>query len=56
MVMAKKLGKFDTKTFLSTIDGGSKIEAFRKKQAIFVQGRLVRFCLLSLRQPAKGSI
>jgi len=35
---AKKLGKFDTKTFLSTIDGGRKIAAFPKKQTIFVQG------------------
>jgi CRP-like cAMP-binding protein len=38
MVAAKKLNKFDTKTFLSTIDGGRKIEAFPKKQPIFVQG------------------
>jgi len=38
MVAAKKLSKFDTKTFLSTIDGGRKIEAFPKKQPIFVQG------------------
>ncbi len=38
MVAAKKLGKFDTKAFLSTIDGGRKIEAFPKKQTIFVQG------------------
>jgi CRP/FNR family cyclic AMP-dependent transcriptional regulator len=35
---AKKLSKFDTKTFLSTIDGGRKITAFSPKQAIFVQG------------------
>jgi len=35
---AKKLSKFDTKTFLSTIDGGRKIAAFSKKHAIFVQG------------------
>ena len=34
----KRLSKFDTKTFLSTIDGGRKIVAFPKKQAIFVQG------------------
>lgn len=34
---AKKLGKFDTKTFLSTIDRGRKIR-LSKKQAIFVQG------------------
>jgi len=38
MVAAKKLSKFDTKKFLSTIDGGRKIAAFPKKQAIFVQG------------------
>ena len=37
-VAAKKLRKFDTKTFLSTINGGRKIVAFAKKQAIFVQG------------------
>src|ERR1700686_1589399 len=35
---AKKLSKFDTKTFLSTIDGGRKIAVFSKKQTIFVQG------------------
>ena len=35
---AKKLSKFDTKTFLSTIDGGRKIAVFPAKQAIFVQG------------------
>jgi CRP/FNR family cyclic AMP-dependent transcriptional regulator len=35
---AKKRPKFDTKTFLSTINGGRKIAAFRKKQTIFVQG------------------
>ena len=35
---AKKLSKFDPKTFLSTIDGGRKIGAFSKKQTIFVQG------------------
>src|SRR5580693_8570897 len=38
MVTAKKLEKFDTKTFLSTIDGGRKIVAFAKKQTIFAQG------------------
>jgi CRP/FNR family cyclic AMP-dependent transcriptional regulator len=37
-VIAKKLSKFDPKTFLSTIDGGRKIAAFPKKQTIFVQG------------------
>ncbi|MFZ3265046.1 MAG: Crp/Fnr family transcriptional regulator [Terriglobales bacterium] len=35
---SKKLSKFDPKTFLSTINGGRKIEAFAKKQTIFVQG------------------
>ena len=38
MAKAKKLSKFDTKTFLSTIDGGRRIRTFSKKQAIFVQG------------------
>jgi CRP/FNR family cyclic AMP-dependent transcriptional regulator len=38
VVPAKKLRKFDPKTFLSTIDGGRKIAAFPKKQAIFAQG------------------
>jgi len=38
VVAAKKLSKFDPKTFLSTINGGRKIEAFPKKQTIFVQG------------------
>ena len=37
-VSAKKLIKFDPKTFLSTIDGGRKIAAFPKKQTIFAQG------------------
>jgi CRP-like cAMP-binding protein len=37
-VAADKLSKFDTKTFLSTINGGRKIVAFAKKQTIFVQG------------------
>jgi CRP/FNR family transcriptional regulator, cyclic AMP receptor protein len=35
---SKKLIKFDTKTFLSTINGGRNIEAFPKKQTIFAQG------------------
>src|SRR6204780_1964829 len=35
---SKKLSKFDTKRFLSTINGGRKIEAFSKKQTIFSQG------------------
>src|SRR6202049_3569721 len=38
VVAARKLSKFDTKTFLSTIDGGRKITAFSPKRAIFVQG------------------
>jgi CRP/FNR family transcriptional regulator, cyclic AMP receptor protein len=38
VVAAKKRGKFDPKTFLSTMDGGRKIAAFPKKQTIFVQG------------------
>jgi CRP/FNR family cyclic AMP-dependent transcriptional regulator len=37
-IAAKKLSKFNPKTFLSTINGGRKIAAFPKKQAIFVQG------------------
>jgi CRP/FNR family cyclic AMP-dependent transcriptional regulator len=35
---SKKLSKFDPKTFLSTLNGGRKIEAFLKKQTIFAQG------------------
>jgi CRP/FNR family cyclic AMP-dependent transcriptional regulator len=35
---AKKLCKFSTKTFLSTINGGRRIVAFPKKQTIFSQG------------------
>jgi CRP/FNR family transcriptional regulator, cyclic AMP receptor protein len=35
---AKRLKEFDPRTFLSTIDGGRKIAAFRKKQTIFSQG------------------
>jgi CRP/FNR family transcriptional regulator, cyclic AMP receptor protein len=35
---AKKVSKFDPKTFLSTIDGGRKIEPFLKRQTIFAQG------------------
>ena len=38
VVSAKKISKFDPKTFLSTLDGGRKIVAFSKKQPIFVQG------------------
>jgi CRP/FNR family cyclic AMP-dependent transcriptional regulator len=37
-VAAKKQIKFDPKTFLSTLNGGRKIEAYPKKQTIFVQG------------------
>jgi CRP-like cAMP-binding protein len=35
---SKKLKQFDPKTFLSTINGGRKIEAFAKTQTIFSQG------------------
>src|SRR6204780_3789854 len=35
---AKKLSQFDPKIFLSTINGGRKIEAFPKKRPIFAQG------------------
>ena len=35
---SKKLIKFDTGTFLSTINGGRKVGAFLKKQTIFAQG------------------
>ena len=35
---AKKLIRFNAKTFLSTIDGGRKIRAFFKKQVVFAQG------------------
>jgi CRP/FNR family cyclic AMP-dependent transcriptional regulator len=35
---SKRFVKFDPKTFLSTIDGGRKITALSKKQAIFAQG------------------
>ena len=37
-VASKKLKQFDPKTFLSTINGGRKIEAFAKTQTIFSQG------------------
>jgi CRP/FNR family transcriptional regulator, cyclic AMP receptor protein len=37
-VASKKLKQFDPKTFLSTINGGRKIEAFEKRQTIFAQG------------------
>jgi CRP-like cAMP-binding protein len=35
---SKKLIKFDTKKFLSTINGGRKIAPFPKRQTIFAQG------------------
>jgi CRP/FNR family cyclic AMP-dependent transcriptional regulator len=38
VVSAKRLRKFDPKTFLSTIDGGRTITEFAKKQTIFAQG------------------
>ena len=38
VVAAKKLGKFNPKVFLSTVDGGRKIAPFPKNQTIFVQG------------------
>ena len=34
----KKRSEFDSKAFLSTIDGGRQIATFSKKQAVFVQG------------------
>ena len=36
--VARSLSQFDTNTFLSTINGGRKIERFLKKQTIFAQG------------------
>src|ERR1700674_4110329 len=38
VAVSKKLSKFDPKTFLSTINGGRKIEAFSKKETIFARG------------------
>jgi CRP/FNR family transcriptional regulator, cyclic AMP receptor protein len=38
MVSARKVGRFDPKTFLSIINGGRKIATFPKKHTIFVQG------------------
>jgi len=35
---AKKRCKFDSQTFLSTIDGGRTIATFTKRQRVFVQG------------------
>jgi len=40
MVAAKKSSRFNPQTFLSTINGGRKIEAVPKKQTIFAQGDL----------------
>jgi len=37
-VAAKKVRQFDTKTFLSTINGGRTIVSFPRKQTIFAQG------------------
>jgi CRP-like cAMP-binding protein len=39
-VAAKKSRKFNTKTFLSTINGGRTIIAYAQKQTIFAQGDL----------------
>ena len=36
--VAKDLSQFDTKTFLSTIDGSRKITDFAKKRVVFIQG------------------
>jgi len=38
--VAKDLSQFDTKTFLSTIDGSRKIADFAKKRVIFIQDAL----------------
>jgi CRP-like cAMP-binding protein len=38
LAAAKKISKFDPKAFLSTLNGGRRIEAFSKKQTIFAQG------------------
>jgi CRP/FNR family cyclic AMP-dependent transcriptional regulator len=38
LAASKKLSKFDPKKFLSTINGGRKIDAFPKKQTLFAQG------------------
>jgi CRP/FNR family cyclic AMP-dependent transcriptional regulator len=38
VMAAKRQRKFNPQTFLSTIDGGRKIEAFPTKQTIFAQG------------------
>src|ERR1700730_2193672 len=46
VAVSKKLSKFDPKTFLSTINGGRKIEAFPKKEDDLCAGRLRRCCFL----------
>ena len=51
-VAAKILKTFDPKTFLSTIDGGRKIVALSKKQAVFVQGDSSDAVLMSF--PSSG--
>jgi CRP/FNR family transcriptional regulator, cyclic AMP receptor protein len=38
VAVSKSLSKFDTKTSLSTINGGRRIEVFHKKKTIFTQG------------------
>jgi hypothetical protein len=38
VVATKKLSQFDPKEFLSTINGGRKIEAYLKEETIFAQG------------------
>ena len=38
LVPARKRGKFDSKRFLSTLNGGRKIATFTKKKTIFAQG------------------
>ena len=41
VVAAKKVSRFDPKTFLSTINDGRRIEPFLKKRTIFAQGYLL---------------
>jgi CRP-like cAMP-binding protein len=38
VALARKRAKFESKKFLSTIEGGRKIVVFSTKQTIFVQG------------------
>src|SRR4029077_10932819 len=38
VVPARKRAKFDSKKFLSRVDGGRTIRAYEKKQTIFTQG------------------